>query len=138
MKKTAIAVWTGTGKEGSGHLSTQSGALHENAYSFATRFEDGRGTNPEELLAAAHSGCFTMKLSFVLSGAGYTPTRLTTSAAVELKDGKISESALELTAEVPGLSEEDFQKYANEAKENCPVSLLFNANITLKAQLVNS
>ena len=138
MKKTAIAVWTGTGKEGSGQLTTQSGVLQENAYSFATRFEDARGTNPEELLAAAHAGCFSMKLSFVLTGAGFPPTKLTTSAAVELKDGKISESALELKAEVPGISEEDFQKYAQEAKDNCPVSVLFNTNITLNAQLVNN
>lgn len=138
MKKTALAVWTGTGKEGSGQLTTQSGVLQENAYSFATRFEDARGTNPEELLAAAHAGCFSMKLSFVLTGAGFPPTRISTSAAVELKDGKITESALELKAEVPGISEEDFQKYANEAKENCPVSVLFNTNITLNAQLVNS
>lgn len=138
MKKTALAVWTGTGKEGSGQLTTQSGALQENAYSFATRFEDARGTNPEELLAAAHAGCFSMKLSFVLTAAGFPPTRISTGAAVEIKDGKITESALELTAVVPGISEEDFQKYANEAKENCPVSVLFNTNITLNAQLANS
>ncbi len=136
MKRTAIAVWMGTGKEGSGHLSTQSGVLHEVAYSYKTRFEEGRGTNPEELIAAAHAGCFTMKLSFLLAEAGFPAEQLTTSAAVTLKDGAISESALELTAVVPGITQEKFDELAADAKENCPVSKVLNAQVSLNAQRV--
>ena len=142
MVRTAKAVWHGTGKDGSGTLDTQSGVLHSHPYSSRTRFEDeeGRaGTNPEELIAAAHAGCFTMQLSFLLSNAGFTPTELATQAAITLGpvDGKqtISKIALSLDAKVPNISNADFQKIAAEAKASCPVSRLLNAEITLEAKL---
>jgi len=140
MIRKAKAVWRGTGREGDGDLSTDSGVLAETPYSFKTRFETAKGTNPEELLAAAHAGCFTMALAFQLQGAGYTPTRLTTEAAVSLEpDGegfKITKSALTLTAEVPGLDEDTFHKLAGVAEKNCPLSKVINAEITLDAKLV--
>src|SRR6201997_667585 len=119
MIRKAKAVWRGTGRAGSGNLSTDSGVLAETPYSFKTRFENVKGTNPEELIAAAHAGCFTMALAFQLQGAGYTPTELATEAAVSLDpDGagfKITKSALTLSAEVPGLDRETFDKLAGEA-----------------------
>ena len=140
MIRKAKAAWRGTGREGDGDLSTDSGVLSETPYSFKTRFENQKGTNPEELLAAAHAGCFTMALAFQLQGAGYTPTELTTEAAVSLDpDGegfKITKSALTLRAEVPGLDEETFKKLAEAAEKNCPLSKVINAEITLDAKLV--
>jgi len=140
MIRKAKAVWRGTGREGDGDLSTDSGALSDTPYSFKTRFETAKGTNPEELLAAAHAGCFTMALAFQLQGAGYTPTELATEAAVSLdpegEGFKISKSALTLRAEVPGLDKETFDKLAGEAKKNCPLSKVINAEITLDATLV--
>ena len=140
MIRKAKAVWRGTGREGDGDLSTDSGVLSETPYSFKTRFENQKGTNPEELLAAAHAGCFTMALAFQLQGAGYTPTELSTEAAVSLDpDGegfKITKSALTLRAEVPGLDEETFKKLAGAAEKNCPLSKVINAEITLDAKLV--
>jgi osmotically inducible protein OsmC len=140
MIRKAHAVWRGTGKEGDGDLTTDSGILKESPYSFRTRFENQPGTNPEELIAAAHAGCFTMALAFQLQGAGYTPTELTTEAAVSLDpDGpgfKITKSALTLKADVPGLDQETFDKLSKEAEKNCPVSRLMNAEITLDATLV--
>ncbi|MDB5454269.1 MAG: OsmC family peroxiredoxin [Caulobacteraceae bacterium] len=139
MIRKARAVWRGTGKEGDGDLTTDSGVLSETPYSFKTRFENEKGTNPEELIAAAHAGCFTMALAFQLQGAGYTPTQLTTEAAVSLEpDGqgfKISKSALTLTAEVPGLDQETFDRLAAVAEKNCPVSRLMNAEISLDKRL---
>jgi osmotically inducible protein OsmC len=139
MIRKAHAVWRGTGKEGDGDLTTDSGILKESPYSFRTRFENQPGTNPEELIAAAHAGCFTMALAFQLQGAGYTPTELTTEAAVSLDpDGpgfKITKSALTLKANVPGLDQETFDKLSKEAEKNCPVSRLMNAEITLDATL---
>jgi osmotically inducible protein OsmC len=139
MIRKAHAVWRGTGKEGDGDLTTDSGVLKESPYSFRTRFENQPGTNPEELIAAAHAGCFTMALAFQLQGAGYTPTELTTEAAVSLEpDGpgfKITKSALTLQADVPGLDQETFDKLSKEAEKNCPVSRLMNAEITLDATL---
>ena len=139
MIRKAKAVWRGTGREGDGDLSTDSGVLSETPYSFKTRFENQKGTNPEELLAAAHAGCFTMALAFQLQGAGYTPTALTTEAAVSLDpDGqgfKITKSALTLTAEVPGLDKATFDELAAAAEKNCPVSRVLNAEITLNAAL---
>ncbi len=135
MKRNATAVWNGSGKEGQGHLTTQSQTLDHTQYSFVSRFESGIGTNPEELMAAAHAGCFTMKLSFVLGEAGFTPDTITTNCEITLKDGAISTSALSVTAKVPDISEEKFQECAQDAKENCPVSKAYNMEITLSANL---
>jgi osmotically inducible protein OsmC len=139
MIRKAKAAWRGTGREGDGELSTDSGVLSETPYSYRTRFENQTGTNPEELLAAAHAGCFTMALAFQLQGAGYTPTELVTEAAVSLDpEGsgfKISRSALTLSADVPQLDEPRFQELAAAAKAGCPVSKLFNTEITLQATL---
>ena len=137
MKRNATAVWNGTVKDGKGHLTTQSTTLNQTQYSFSSRFEEGVGTNPEELLAAAHAGCFTMKLSAELSQAGFTPEELTTKSVITLDPslGKITKSELTLTAKIPGISEEEFQKYAKTAEEGCPVSAAFNFEITLNATL---
>jgi osmotically inducible protein OsmC len=139
MIRKAKAVWRGTGRDGDGDLTTDSGVLAETPYSFKTRFENVKGTNPEELIAAAHAGCFTMALAFQLQGAGYTPTELNTEAAISLDpDGpgfKITKSVLTLSAEVPGLDQETFDKLAGEAEKNCPVSRVLNAEITLNATL---
>ena len=135
MKRTAIAHWEGTGKEGKGHLTTQSTVLNKTQYSFGSRFESGVGTNPEELIAAAHSGCFTMKLSFNLSGAGFVPQSLETTASVVFENGTIPSIHLETVAVVPGLTNEKFQELALDAKLNCPISKLLNTEITLTATL---
>jgi lipoyl-dependent peroxiredoxin len=138
--RTARAEWQGTGKEGKGNLSTQSGVLSATPYGFNTRFGDTKGTNPEELLAASHAGCFSMALAFALTGAGFTPTKIATSAAVTLEsDGagfKISRSALVLEATVPNITQEQFQKVAEGAKAGCPISKVLNAEITLDWKLV--
>jgi lipoyl-dependent peroxiredoxin len=136
MKRTATAVWNGTGKEGSGNLTTQSTVLNKTQYSYKSRFEDGIGTNPEELIGAAHAGCFAMKLSFVLQTAGFTADSLEVTATVTLDNGAITGSDLVLKAKVPGISEEKFLESAEDAKANCPVSKLLNTNITLQASLV--
>jgi len=135
MLRKATAVWKGSGKEGNGNLSTQSTVLNQTQYSFNSRFAEGVGTNPEELIAAAHSGCFTMKLSFVLGEAGFTPEELTTECAITFENGAITQSALTLKAKVPGISKEQFDACAKDAKENCPISKLLNTNITLTATL---
>jgi osmotically inducible protein OsmC len=139
IKKSASAVWSGGLKDGKGQLSTQSGALKDNPYGFKTRFEDQPGTNPEELIGAAHAGCFTMALSGQLGEAGMTAKRLETKATVTLEkaDGGFSITAvhLDLVAEIPGASKEAFEAAAKRAKENCPVSKLLNANITMDARL---
>jgi osmotically inducible protein OsmC len=144
MKRKSTAVWNGTGKEGSGKLTSTSGVLKETPYSFAARFvsEDGKaGTNPEELIAAAHAGCFSMALSFQLGGAGFTPDELHTDAIVNLEnvDGgfKIQRIDLVLTGKVPGLDKEKFLELATAAKKNCPVSQALSAvEITLSAELL--
>lgn len=139
MIRKARAAWRGTGRDGDGDLTTDSGVLKETPYSFRTRFENQPGSNPEELIAAAHAGCFTMALAFQLQTAGYTPTELLTEAAVSLEpDGagfKITKSALTLKADVPGLDAETFHKLAGAAEKNCPVSRVLNAEITLDATL---
>ena len=137
MKRTATAVWNGSGKDGSGKLSTQSNVLKQTAYSYKSRFEEGTGTNPEELIAAAHAGCFSMKLSFVLGGAGFTPESIETSSTVTLEDGVIKSSQLTVSAKVPGISEEKFMECAEEAKTNCPVSKALNMQITMDATLLS-
>lgn len=139
MKRTASAVWSGDLKQGKGSLSTPSGVLKDSAYSFHTRFEQGAGTNPEELIAAAHAGCFTMATSAFLGKAGFTPEKLTTEASLTLEqvDGNWTITAihLALNAKVPKIDEKKFQEIAAEAKANCPVSRLLNAKITLDAKL---
>jgi lipoyl-dependent peroxiredoxin len=136
MKRTATAVWNGSGKDGSGHLTSQSTTLNKTQYSYKSRFEEGVGTNPEELIAAAHAGCFAMKLSFVLGGAGFTPNSLDVTSTVSLEDGTIKSSHLVLKASIPGISPEKFKECADDAKANCPVSKVLNAEITLDASLV--
>lgn len=135
MKRNATAVWNGTGKEGSGNLTTQSTTLNKTQYSFNSRFAEGVGTNPEELVAAAHAGCFTMKLSFVLGAAGFTPDSIETKCEITLDNGAITESHLNVTAKVPGISKEKFDESVADAKANCPISKLLNTNITHEATL---
>ncbi len=137
MKRFANANWQGTGKEGKGTLSTQSTVLNNAQYSFSSRFESGIGTNPEELVAAAHAGCFSMKLSFNLSGAGFPPTNIDTRCDINLDAaaGQITESHLTVVAKVPGISIEKFNELVAHAKENCPISKLYNATITVEAKL---
>src|SRR5215207_10816309 len=141
MKRTANAVWNGSLKEGKGTLTTPGGALKNTPYSFAQRFGDAPGTNPEELIAAAHAGCFAMALSAELGGAGFTPTQLEASAEVTLenvpgKNWTVTASHLVLQAKVPNIDATKFNEIANKAKVGCPISKLLNANITLDAQLV--
>ncbi|MFM7023463.1 MAG: OsmC family protein [Flavobacteriales bacterium] len=135
MKRTASAHWEGTGKEGKGNVSTQSTVLNKTQYSYGSRFEQGVGTNPEELIGAAHAGCFTMKLSFVLVAAGFTAESLDTTCEVTLENGSVTSSALTLKAKVPGISAEQFATAAEEAKINCPISKLLNTKITLEYTL---
>jgi osmotically inducible protein OsmC len=136
MERTATAVWNGSGKDGKGYLTTQSTALNQTQYSYKSRFEEGVGTNPEELIAAAHAGCFAMKLSFVLGGAGFTPDTLEVSAKVTLENGVLTGSHLTLKAKIPGITAEKFSEYAGDAKANCPVSKGLNMAIGLDAALV--
>lgn len=135
MKRTATAFWQGTGKEGNGHLTTQSTVLNKSQYSFNTRFADGIGTNPEELIAAAHAGCFTMKLSFVLTAAGFVPTSLETTCAITLEDGAVTKSELSLKAVVDGAGAEQFAAMVDDAKQNCPISKLLNTAISVEHTL---
>jgi len=139
MIRKAKAVWRGTARAGTGQLSTDSGVLAQTPYSFKTRFENEKGTNPEELIAAAHAGCFTMALAFVLQAGGLTPTELSTEAAVTLEpEGqgfRISRSALTLRAQVPNVDEAKFLEMAKDAEKNFPVSKVLNATITLDAKL---
>lgn len=136
MKRNATAVWLGSGKEGSGHLSTQSTTLERTQYSFKSRFEEGVGTNPEELVAAAHAGCFNMKLSFVLGAAGFTPESLETVCTINLdpKAG-ITQSHLSLKAKVEGISEDKFAECVKEAELNCPISQLLDTEIVVEYTL---
>ncbi|AOX18124.1 OsmC family protein [Kozakia baliensis] len=139
INKTASAHWSGGLKDGKGTISTQSGALSNQPYGFNTRFEDKQGTNPEELIGAAHAGCFTMALSMLLGEAKLTATALDTKATVSLDqvEGgfKISKIHLDLTGTVPGADQAKFEEIANKAKAGCPVSQLFKAEITLSAKL---
>ena len=134
-KRFATAKWLGTGKEGSGTVSSQSGAFSDAQYSYKSRFEEGTGTNPEELIAAAHAGCFSMKLSFVLGEVGFTPDSIETKCTVSLDSGVITESHLDVKATVPGLDNNKFVELANAAKDGCPVSKALSVNITMDAAL---
>ncbi len=136
MVRSANVTWDGSGKDGKGTMSTQSGVLKGNQYGFSSRFEEGIGTNPEELIAAAHAGCYAMKLSFVLQSKSFVSEHLEVKCSITLDGGKITLSYLEVTAKVSGITMEEFQACALEAKENCPISLSLNCLITLKATLV--
>jgi len=139
MERTASAVWNGPLKEGKGTIATQSGVLSDAPYSFVTRFENGKGTNPEELIAAAHAGCFTMALSAQLGTMNFTPQSLRTSAKLTLEKldagWTISKIHLDVSARVPGISASAFESAAASAKANCPVSRLLKAEITMDAHL---
>jgi osmotically inducible protein OsmC len=139
MIRKANAVWKGSGRDGSGRLTTASGVLSDSPYGFKTRFENEPGTNPEELIAAAHAGCFSMALAFGLQRAGFTPEEIRTEAVVSLDpdgDGfRISRSALTLRARIPGIDEAKFREIAGQAEKTCPVSRVLNAEITLDAAL---
>lgn len=135
MKRFANAVWQGTGKEGKGTVSTQSGVLNSNQYSYSSRFEEGIGTNPEELVAAAHAGCFAMKLSFNIDAAGFIAKSLETKCVVNFADGKIAESRLILHAWIEGISKEKFDEAVKDAELNCPISRSLNTSIVVEATL---
>jgi len=139
MKRTASAAWLGDLKQGKGTVSTQSGVLKDTPYSFTTRFENGIGTNPEELIAAAHAGCFTMALSASLGRAGFTPQKLSTLATLSFEQVQgswtITAVHLETSARIPNIGREKFDEIAADAKANCPVSRVLNTKITLDAKL---
>jgi lipoyl-dependent peroxiredoxin len=137
MKRTANAIWKGSGKDGKGVLTTQSKTLDNTQYSYKSRFEEGTGTNPEELVAAAHAGCFAMALSFQLQNLGITPESLDVSAVVTLDPptSSITSSALTLKAKIPGISDEQFKQATENAKKGCPISKLLNTSITLESTL---
>jgi osmotically inducible protein OsmC len=139
MKRKVVAVWEGDGADGNGVLSAQSGAFNNMPYSFKTRFENDNGdlgTNPEELIAAAHAGCFNMKLSFVLNEANFNPKELNTEAVLTFVDGKIISIQLNLKAKVPGINKEKFEELAEDAKVNCPISGVLNCEIILNSVLI--
>lgn len=139
MKKKAWAVWTGSTKEGGGTISTETGVLNEAPYGFKSRFENGKGTNPEELIGAAHAACFSMAFSLMLGNAGFTPKKIETHAEVTLEkigEGfEITASHLTMSAKIPGIDQAQFDELANNAKAGCPVSKLLKAKITLEASL---
>ena len=139
MKRKVNAIWKGDGADGTGVLTAQSGAFDKMPYSFKTRFENDEGklgTNPEELIAAAHAGCFNMKLSFVLNEAGYNPEELNTDAVLTFEDGKITSIELNLSAKVSNVSKEEFEELAEDAKKNCPISGALNCDIILNPSLI--
>ena len=135
MGRHATAVWQGSGKDGIGNLTTQSTVLNKIQYSYKSRFEEGPGTNPEELIAAAHAGCFTMKLSFALGEAGFTADEIETTCDITLASGAITKSHLTVKAKVPGIDAQKFNECAEDAKKNCPVSKILNTDISMEASL---
>ncbi|HVW99881.1 MAG TPA: OsmC family protein [Candidatus Babeliaceae bacterium] len=135
MIRHATAIWQGAGKDGKGSLSTQSTVLNKTQYSYKSRFEEGPGTNPEELIAAAHAGCFSMKLAFVLQEAGFVADEIETKCDITMENGAITKSHLTLKAKIPGISREKFEESAKNAKENCPVSKSLTAAISMDATL---
>lgn len=137
MKRNATAVWKGTLKEGAGHLSTQSTVLHDTQYSFKSRFDEGVGTNPEELIAAAHSGCFTMQLTAYISEAGFAIDQIETKCDIDFVDGAIQTSHLTVQAKVEDITEDAFQELVTKAEKNCPISKVLNATISSTATLTN-
>ncbi len=136
FNRIAKAHWKGGGKDGKGSLTTESGVLQESPYGFKTRFENAKGTNPEELIGAAHAGCFTMQLSFFLVEEGFTAESLDTEAIVFFEDGSIPKITLNLKGKVPGMDEAKFKEVAKKAKENCPVSKLLKADIELNTTFI--
>jgi len=136
MKRSSTAVWNGSGKEGSGTITSESKLLNNVSYTSSTRFDVEEGTSPEELIAAAHASCFTMKLSFVLDEAGTTAESIETTCTITIEDFVINNSHIVVKAKAPGMSAEKFQKCAEDAKTNCPVSKALNTNITMEAQLI--
>lgn len=139
MKRKASAIWQGGLKDGKGSISTDSGVLKDTQYSFGTRFENGIGTNPEELVAAGHAGCFSMAFSAELGKAGFTPESIQTTATITMEKSEtgfaVTASHLDMTAKIPGIQEEQFLAIAHGAKAGCPISRLLNANITMDAKL---
>lgn len=135
ITRNAQAHWSGTGKDGQGTVTTASTVLNETQYSFKTRFENGVGTNPEELIAAAHAGCFAMQLAFNIQQAGFAADSLDVDCAISLEDGTITTSVLTLKAAVPGLDKAKFDELVDHAEHNCPISKLLNATITVDATL---
>ena len=135
MKRNATAIWQGTGKEGTGSLTTQSRVLNNTQYSYKSRFEEGIGTNPEELVAAAHAGCFTMKLSFNIDAAGFAADTLETKCEINFENGVITNSHLTVAAKVKGITKEKFDEVVADAEKNCPISKLLNTKITVSASL---
>lgn len=138
MKRNATAVWAGSLKEGEGKITTQSNVLSNTQYSFKTRFEHGNGTNPEELIAAAHSGCFTMQLTAYLNEAGYRVASIETKCDVDFQDGSVVSSHLSVIARVDDIETNKFQELVTKAEKNCPISRLLNTKISSNATLVNS
>ncbi len=136
IKRKANVTWSGTGKDGKGQISTESGAIKQVPFTFKTRFQGEKGTNPEELIAAAHAGCFSMALAFMLSGEGHTPESIETSAAVSMEEKPegwtVTESLLTLKASVPGLDAKAIKEFAEKAKAGCPISRLLNAKVGLE------
>ncbi|MGZ5189545.1 MAG: OsmC family protein [Flavisolibacter sp.] len=135
MIRNATAVWNGSGKEGSGRMSTSSKALNDMPYNYKQRFENEPGTNPEELVAAAHAGCFSMKLSFVLGEAGFTPDSLETKCDITFEGGAVTKSHLTVKGKVPGISKEKFDEAVKNAEQNCPISKLLKTEISSEATL---
>ena len=136
MKRNATAVWKGSLKEGNGNLTTQSKVLDNSQYSFKTRFEDGIGTNPEELVAAAHAGCFTMQLSAFIGEAGFEIVNIETKCDIDLQSGTIVSSHLTVNAKISGIEDSQFQELVTKAEKNCPISKLLNAAISSEAILL--
>lgn len=135
MIRNATAVWSGSGKEGQGQITTESKVLNNTSYNYKKRFENEPGTNPEELIAAAHAGCFTMKLSFVLGEAGFTPENLETNCAITFEGGAVTKSHLTVKGKVPGISREKFEEAVKNAEQNCPISKLLKTEISSEATL---
>ena len=138
MKKSSTVLWHGAGKEGSGTITSQSKALNNSFYAYTSRYEQEKGTNPEELIAAAHASCFTMKLSFVVGEAGYTAESIETTSTVTLEESTITESHLVVKAKIPGISKEQFEACAEKTKKECPVSKALNMKITMEPLLIKS
>jgi len=138
MKRSATAIWQGSGNDGKGNLTTESSVLNKTQYSFSSRFENGSGTNPEELIAAAHAGCFNMKLSFVLGDAGFVPDQLETTCVVTIEDGTVTSSKLKLMAKIDGIDEATLRESVKDAEKNCPISKLLGAEISVEYSLVET
>lgn len=137
MKRNATAIWLGSGQEGDGKLSTQSQTLREVQYSYKTRFGDGNGTNPEELIAAAHAGCFTMKLAFNIDAAGFEAQSIETTCSIELKDGTITSSYLDVKAKIPKIQKNKLDELVTNAEKNCTISKVLNTTIFVDVHLEN-